>query len=412
MEVPISSRHSPTSKQPLLPKSGLASTLVLALGTFAVGTDAFVPAGFLPRTADSLGVSTTTAGQAVTVFAAAYAVLTPILAATTARVPRRPLLVCALLTLGVADMGSAIAPSFPLLLATRVLAATGAAAYTPNAGAVNSALVRPELRGRALTVVVGGLTIATALGVPLGDLAGRCRGWRSALALVGAACLAVAAAVVMPRLPGNPPMSLARGLTAVRRPAVLATLPLTVLGMAAAYTVYAYSIPALHAVGVDDAWSAVMLAVYGLGAIGGTMASGYATDRWSATRVLTCGYLAMVITLGALACMAGTHTTAFPVTVVLMVAWGASTWCQTPPQQHRLITAAPAEAPLVVALNASAIYLGIGAGTLIGGVTLPYGVSVMYGTGTALGALALAFLVVTTRRTSPPHALVPHRRQS
>src|SRR5690348_6008651 len=121
---------------------GLASTLVLALGTFAVGTDAFIVAGFLPAMARTLHVSAGAAGQSVTVFAVAYAVLAPVLATATARLPRRSLLVGALVVLGLANLASALAPDLPLLIASRVLAAAGAAVYTPGAGAVSAALVR------------------------------------------------------------------------------------------------------------------------------------------------------------------------------------------------------------------------------------------------------------------------------
>ncbi|MGW2544547.1 hypothetical protein ACWC5I_27625 [Kitasatospora sp. NPDC001574] len=80
---------------------------------------------------------------------------------------------------------------------------------------------------------------------------------------------------------------------------------------------------------------------------------------------------------------------------LLTLAWGASSWCQTPPQQHRLIAAAPQEAPLVVALNSSAIYAGIGAGTLSGGLTVHSGAAALYATATGLALLALLYLLLT-----------------
>ncbi|MFI7230883.1 MFS transporter [Nonomuraea angiospora] len=372
--------------------------MVLALGTFAVGTDAFVVAGFLPAMARSLQVTEAIAGQSVTVFAVAYAVLSPILATVTARAPRRTLLVAALAVLGLANLGSALSPSFPMLLATRVLAAAGAAAYTPNAGAVAAALARPESRGRALATVVGGLTVATAVGVPLGGLASQWLGWRAALALVAGACLAVGAGVlaIMPSLPGGPRVPLRVRLGVLRRPAVQAVLPLTVLGMGASYTAYAYSVPALNAVGVEK--PASMLFVYGLGAVIGNLAAGYTTDRWGATRVLLGGYVVMASSLGLLGVMAATGLASVGAAAILVVGWGASSWCQTPPQQHRLIAAAPQEASLVVSLNSSAIYSGIGVGTLLGGLTLARGAALMYGAGAVL-ALAALVLALLTRRS-------------
>jgi len=186
--IPVSSTaprpRKPEAENP--PRRGLSSTIVLATGTFAVGTDAFVVTGFLPEMARTLDVSPQAAGQSVTVFAVAYAVLSPVLATLTARVPRRVLLVCALVVLGLANIGSALAPSYGVLVATRVLAAFGAASYTPNAGAAAAALVRPAQRARALAIVLGGLTAATAVGVPLGNLAERAVDWRSVLGLVAA----------------------------------------------------------------------------------------------------------------------------------------------------------------------------------------------------------------------------------
>ncbi|WP_246023795.1 MFS transporter [Nocardia yunnanensis] len=376
---------------------GLRRTLVLALGTFAVGTDSFILAGFLPDLAASQSVSTATAGLAVTVFAAAYALGSPVLATLTARLPRRTLLVSALLILALANLGSALAPTFWILLVTRVLAALGAAAYTPNAGAVAAALVPPAARARALAVVVGGLTIATALGVPLGELAGQWLGWRAALAGVAAVCLLAAAGVAawVPALPGNPGVPLADRLRILRNRSVAAVLPLTVLGMGAAYVAYAYAVPALGALGIGGSMTAGMLMLYGVGAVAGNLSSGYATDRWGATRVLTAGYAVMATALAVMGMLVVTGAHAPVLVGGLALAWGAASWCQTPAQQHRLIAAAPQEAGLVVALNASCIYFGIGAGTLLGGAVLGHGFTVVFGCAAALAGLALGFLRLT-----------------
>jgi predicted MFS family arabinose efflux permease len=374
--------------------------LLLAAGTFAVGTDAFVLAGFLPATAADLGVSTAAAGQAVTVFAAAYALLSPLMAAVTARVGRRTLLVAALVVLGLANAGSALAPGFAVLIVSRIVAALGAAAFTPNAGAVAASLVPAERRGRALAVVIGGLTVATAVGVPLGDAAGHWMGWRQALDLVAALCLVVAAglALLLPAIAPPPAVGLRQRLSVLRNGTVRAILPLTVVGMAAAYTVYAYAVPALHAVGISATGSTWVLSLYGLGAVAGNWASGQATDRWGSVLVLRTGYLTMAAGMALLGVLAATHTVAVPAVALLAVGWGASSWCQTPAQQHRLIGAAPEHSPLVIALNASAIYLGIGIGTLLGGAISPHGPATMYATAAVLAALALVYLAITHER--------------
>ncbi|MEU1884435.1 MFS transporter [Micromonospora rifamycinica] len=376
------------------PRRGLRFTLILATGTFAVGTDAFVVAGLLPDLAAELRVSTAAAGQSVTVFAISYAILAPLLSTVTARLPRRTLLVAALLVLAAGNLLSALADTLPVLVAGRIVAAAGAAAYTPNAGAAAASLVSPTLRGRALAVVIGGLTVATALGVPLGGLTAHWLGWRAALVAVAllASAVAVAVRLAMPALPGGPTVPLRARVAALRHPAVLTVLPLTVIGMAASYTVYAFAAPALGALGVDAYQVSLMLLLYGLGAVAGNVTSGYATDRWGAVPVLAGGYATLAVALAGLGALSVTGSAPTALVGLLVAGWGAASWCQTPAQQHRLISAAPQQAPLVVSLNSSAIYLGIGLGTTAGGATLATGVPAMYALGVAGALVALLVL--------------------
>jgi signal transduction histidine kinase len=247
----------------------LSSTLVLALGTFAVGADAFVIAGFVPSIADALHVSTADGRQSVTVFVLAYAILAPVLAATTARVPRRVLLITALLVLGLANLVSALAPTLPVLIAGRVLAAGGAAAYTPIAAAVCTALVRPGSRVPALSLIVGGMALATTMGLCLGEVAGRWLGWRAALATVAIVCLLAGVGVLltMPWLPGKPRSPLRSRPVLAHRPNATTMLSITALGIVVGYGAYAYCVPALSAIGIPDAAVVLMLFVYGLGAM-------------------------------------------------------------------------------------------------------------------------------------------------
>ncbi|MEU7615169.1 MFS transporter [Micromonospora rifamycinica] len=393
----------PGPATPTPPRRGPRFTLILATGTFAVGTDAFVVAGLLPDLAAELRVSTAAAGQSVTVFAISYAILAPVLSTVTARLPRRTLLVAALLVLAAGNLVSAVADTLPVLVAGRIVAAAGAAAYTPNAGAVAASLVSPTLRGRALAVVIGGLTVATALGVPLGGLTARWLGWRAALTAVAllASAVAVAVRLAMPALPGGPAVPLRARSAALRRPAVLTVLPLTVIGMAACYTVYAFAVPTLGALGVDAYRVNLMLLLYGLGAVAGTVTSGYATDRWGAVPVLVVGYATMAVALGGLGALSVTGSAPMPLVGLLVVGWGAASWCQTPAQQHRLITAAPQQAPLVVSLNSSAIYLGIALGTTAGGAALATGVPAMYALGVAGALVALLVLHLGRQRRRP-----------
>lgn len=378
--------------------AGLSSTFVLALGTFAVGTDAFIVSAFLPAMAEGLSVTPALAGQSVTAFALAYALLAPLIATATSTVPRRKLLVGSLAFLGLANIASALSPTLGFLIISRIAAAAAAAAYTPNAGAVAAAIVRPEIRARALSVVIGGLTAATALGVPLGRIASTALSWRASLALVGLVSLVAAAGVlaVMPTLPGNAPVTLRQRLAVLGRPGVLIVLPLTVLGMAACYTPYAYTIPVLETLLIPAGSVTAMLFLYGLGAVAGNYASGWATDRRGPVTVLVSAYVLMAIALGGLAWLSEAPSAGrYAIVALLMACWGASSWSQTPAQQHRLIASAPQEAPLVVALNSSGIYLGISIGSAIGSHVIEAGSPTALWYGCALAATALVYGLLT-----------------
>ena len=179
-------------KLPGLQSDVARSVAILALGTFAVGTDAFILSAFLPEMAAELGVSVAHAGYAVTVFAASYAVLSPILATLTVRFERRKLLISAIVALVLTDIAAALAASFETVLASRIFAAMAAS------------LAPLESRGRALSVVVGGMTIATAIGVPLGNLASNALSWRGALFMVAAVGVLAAIGIFfrLPPMPG------------------------------------------------------------------------------------------------------------------------------------------------------------------------------------------------------------------
>ncbi|OMG93466.1 MFS transporter [Achromobacter xylosoxidans] len=379
-------------------KHSLGSTLVLALGTFAVGMDAFIVSAFLPEMAEDLSVSASMAGWSVTAFALAYALLAPVIATMTSTVARRRLLVSSLLLLGVSNIASAACTTLALLILTRVAAAASAAAYTPNAGATAAAMVHPSQRARALSVVIGGLTVATALGVPLGHAISVFMNWRASLAFVGVLSFAAAATVflVMKPMPGGTAIGLRQRLSVLAKPGVVGILMLTVFGMAAAYSAYAFIISILEGFQIPPANFTMMLFMYGLGAFCGNYLSGWATDRHGPIMTLACAYLVMTLALGGLGLMpSGKELEAIYPISFLIACWGASSWAQSPAQQQRLISLAPQEANLVIALNSSGIYIGIAIGTMIGGQLIGLGGSYPLWAGAALAAIAMCYIMMS-----------------
>lgn len=384
------------ARRPLLP------LWPLLLATFAVGTDAWVVAGFLPEMARELDTSEAAAGQAVTVFAISYVIGAPLLAAWTSRWPRRELLSAALLALAVFNFSGAIAPSLGLLLVARAAAALAAAVITPTTGVLAAASAPATHLGRALALVISGLTLATAIGVPVGTVLSAVAGWRVVVGGVGTLSLGAAVAVCAlgPDAPGRTGMSVRQRFAPLARQEIATTLALTTLGMAAAYCAYAYIGPFTHANG--PSLTAVLLG-YGIGAVAGSLTSGSLADRFVPARGL--GFAYLLIAAAVVVCAA--HP-GIVVTVIAGTVWGAAAWSQTPFQQQRLLAYDPEHAATTIGLNAAAIYLGIAIGTALGGVLIVSGgwyvaaASALFATGAAALNAALARSHAVRRRLVSP----------
>ncbi|MGW0547269.1 MFS transporter [Streptomyces altiplanensis] len=380
---------------------------VLAVGAFAIGTDTFVVAGVLPEVARGLGSGLADVGWVSTVFALTYAVLAPVLGALTGRVERRTVLVVSLVVFTLGNAASALAPSLGTLLAARVATAAGAALYIPAASASAAALSPPERRGRAMAVVLGGLSAATVAGVPFGTWLAADLGWRSTfwlLAGVGALCAAaVAGGLPEVRLPAAP--GLAARLAPVRDPRVLFTVLTTLLFMTGGYLALTY-IGAVLAPATDGSGTtlALLLLVFGVLAVAGTVLGGRATDRWGSTPVLLGSVAGLGVVLAALPpARDGLFTAA-----VAMAAWGVTAMATQPPQQHRLFAIAPASGPLLLSLNSSATFAGISLGGFAGGLVIEHGgadgldLLGPYGAGLTVLALVTALIGVRVKAPAPP----------
>jgi predicted MFS family arabinose efflux permease len=372
--------------------------LPLLAATVAVGTDAWVVAGFLPALAHDMAATTSGAGLSVTVFAVAYALGAPLLAATTSTVAPRRVISAALVILAAANILCAVSGEFTTFLAGRVLAALAASVVTPSAGLLAARVAGEQRRGRALALVVSGLTIATAVGVPVGSAVAAVTSWRTALLAV-AGLAALAAALILATAPNPAPgarQSVRDPLAPLGHPRVLAILALTVLGMTAAYVPYAY-IAQLLPIG-RSGWLVIVLTAYGIGAVAGSLASGALTDRFGPGRTLTGAYALMTVSFVVMAFHPPAVAVAF-----LATAWGAASWMQTPPQQHRLLTTAPEHGAVTIGTNASALYAGIAIGNAGGGLLLAHGTALMCLGAAGAAAAALAWNLALTTRTHRSH---------
>lgn len=378
--------------------------LVLALGTFALGTDGFVIAGILPAVGHDLAVPAAVTGQLITAFALTYAVGAPVLATLTSDLARKRLLIVSLAGFAGANVLAALAPSFGILMLARMLAACCAALYTPNASAAAVALAPAEQRGRALALVTAGLTVAIVLGVPLGAWIGATLSWRTTFWLVVAlsALAALGVLALFPEIANPPPTTLRARFALLRQPSILTALSLTVVVMAGVFTMYTYIAPLLlHVAHLGGTGISIMLLLFGLAGLLGNTLGGQGADRWGAFRTLVPAVSTAAVVLALLPFAAAAALGAGLMLFIL----GIAGWTFTPAQQYRLLALAPTQLGIILSLNASAIYLGIGLGAAVGGLVVHGGSFALLGLVAGLWELmALGVLLVSARRPTAPGA--------
>jgi len=162
---------------------------VLSASNFVIGMGAFLVIGMLSPIATDLQISAATAGQIMTVYAIAYAIMSPLLVAFTGAMGRRRVLALGLTLFAAGAAIAALSTSAAGLNASRLFAAAGAGMFTPVAAATAAGLSTPETRGRVLAAVFFGLTLAQVVGVPAGSFIAYTFGWRYAFWLVVALAL-------------------------------------------------------------------------------------------------------------------------------------------------------------------------------------------------------------------------------
>lgn len=350
------------------------SVFWLALAAFAIGTEAFVIAGLLPIMATDLNVTLAATGQLVTAYAVTYAIGSPILAVLFSNFDRRTVVSLALVCFIAGNLLAAVATTFGILLLSRMLMAVGAGLCMPTAMAVAIAIAAPERRGRAASLVISGLTVATVLGVPLGTWVGSHFGWRATFVMV-AALGAVALAGLLLGLPRGLPRTaatLGQRLAVARHPEVLKALAVTCIWGLGGFTAFTYIAVPLHRLGFNANGISLALLVFGIAAAIGNTAGGAMADRIGPLRTSTLGLIGMMLslTLQSVALTFAPPATAGVLFLVFVFTQGIAGWMFYPGQVAHLVRITPETSVIALSLNASAMYIGFAAGSGLGGVVL------------------------------------------
>ncbi len=372
--------------------------LALAVASFGVGTTEFVIMGLLPELARDLGVTIPQAGLLITGYALGVVVGGPIIAIATAKLSRKSTLIGLTALFVVGNMLCAVAPSYALLMAARVVTAFGHGAFFGIGSIVAASLVPRERRAQAMAMLFAGLTLANILGVPAGTAIGQAFGWRATFWVVVAIGLVAVAAISLfvPKTGADEaPTSLASEFRVFRDSQVWLAMAISVVTSASLFAVFTYIAPILQTItGISPGSTTIVLLLFGVGITIGNLVGGRLAD-WRLMETII-GALALL----ALVLLQFAFTSHFEIaSAVTVFVWGVVFFILIPPLQMRVIECASAAPNLASTLNQGAFNLGNAFGAWIGGaaLTLGFGYDRLPIVGAVLALAALAIAIASRR---------------
>jgi predicted MFS family arabinose efflux permease len=385
--------------QPALPKVLWA----LLFGNFVIGTGVMVVPGTLSVISQSLRVPVATAGQLISAGALLMCIGAPLFASVVAGWDRRRLLALSMLWYAVLHALCAAMPDFASLLVVRVLTMASPAIFTPQAAACIGLLVPVHQRGRAITFVFLGWSVASVVGMPVGAYLGGALGWQSAFLLVAALSLISAMWVwrAMPDGVTPPAMSRSAWAETLQSPALMTCILVTTLYAAGQFVLFAYLSPYYKAtLDISPLQLSALFMWFGALGLFGNIWMSRNVDRLGAPRMVWMGICGMMLSMAI-----WPLGTSLILAAVVTSPWAISIFATNSAQQARLVGFAPALASGSVALNTSAMYAGQAIGTALGGLLIStdrmadlhwYGLAIL-----VLALVASLWATFLTKRLKP-----------
>jgi len=381
------------------------AVLALALGGFGIGTNEFVAMGLLPEIAAGLHITEPTGGHVISAYALGVVIGAPVIAALTARLNRKAVLLSLMALFTVGNLATVFAPNYTFLIVARFVAGLPHGAFFGVAALVAARLLGPGRRAKAVAQVMTGLTVATVIGVPVASWLGQSLGWRSAFVLVvviGVATL-TAIAAWLPNMAATHATTALTELGALKRTHVWFALVVGMVGFGGMFAVYTYVVTTLTDVaGLPRALVPLALMVFGAGMVVGNLLGGRLADR-SVIRSLYAALVALAVMLAAFVVASHNPYTA----VLLLFGIGAAGGSIGPALQTRLMDVAADAQTLAAALNHSALNIANASGAWIGGLVIAagYGYTAPAAAGALLAVIGLGVLtasVLLQRRAAVP----------
>ncbi|MFI6653028.1 MFS transporter [Streptomyces sp. NPDC050529] len=381
----------------------------LAAGTFLMGTTEFVIAGLLSEIAADLNVSLSHAGLLITAFAVGMIVGGPTMAMATLCLPQRHTLIGALAVFALGHAVAALSTSFTVVLTARVVTALATGAFWAVGFVIATTAAGPVRSTRAVGVMMGGLTLANVIGVPIGSFVGHYVGWRGpfwALAVLAALAAAFVGRFIPPT-EQRAEVSVRAEVQALKQGRLWLALGAAVLIMGGVLATYTYITPLLtDRAGIPAGAVPLVLIAFGIGALGGTAIGGRLGDHRPMVTTITASAATSLILLALI------PASNSPVAAVVLVFGMALAGFTVNPVVTSLAVRFAGEAPtLTSALTTSGYNTGIAAGSLVAGRALDSSLGL---TGPALvGAVfaaltLLPLIALALRGTADPSRIVAH----
>ncbi len=388
-----------------LPLFGL---LALATAAFTDVVTDLLPAGLLPQMSSGLHVSEARAGLLVTAFAATSALAAIPVTAAVRGLPRRPVLAGVLAGLAVADAVTAASPAWPLTFAARLVAGImGGTMWSMLAGYA-ARMVPAQQRGRAIAIVLAGITAALCLGIPAGTALAEVCGWRASFALLAvmAALLVAWVRRAVPGFPGDGRAGRPSLREVAARPGIRAVLAVTFLLLAGHQALYTYM--AAFAAWADFGRASLVLLVFGVAAAAGIAITGIIADRMPRPALL-----AALILLAATAAGLGQDARCHAILLGAAGLWGVAFGGAPALLQTALIdTSGPASADVATAMQTTVYNIGIAVGSLSGGLILDRaGAGALPWATSSLAAIAAITVAAARRHAFPASSDIRDRQQ-
>ncbi|MFJ3034643.1 MFS transporter [Curtobacterium pusillum] len=392
----------------VMPKSPAKTRLpfvvvLLAIGTFLMSTTEFVIAGLLPEMASDLNVSVAQTGLLITAFAVGMIIGAPTISMATVGLPKRSMLVVALLVFAAGHVVAAVSPSFGVVMGARVITALATGTFLSVAAIVATTAAGPATASRAMGVMMSGMGLAIVAGVPLGSFVGQAIGWRGIFWAL--AVLAVVAAIVIgllaPREEQRQATSIRSQLGALRQGRMWLVLLTTALVSGGFLAAYSYISPLLtDRTGLSETAVPLLLVGFGIGALIGTNVTGRVADKKPLTTFfgIAVGSALVVLLLIPLS----PFVVPTIVLVILLGFTGMGVTAIATPLAVRFGHAGPS---LAAALTVAAFNVGIAAASWLAGIALEsqIGVTGPEMVGVIMVAIGIIPLIILAamRATSP-----------